>query len=90
MDLTSAWTAYVRAEHNVIRSITMHLRLNYFAGIDLDVATTTVDRLLELYRELDDQLLALVGERRELGRDAVEPRILTRLDTHVRVSITIE
>lgn len=59
----------------------MHVLLVEAGGEQLDVASATVDALLVLHGELDDQRLALVAEVIETGRQGVETGVLARLKT---------
>jgi hypothetical protein len=55
VNLLSARTADVRAEHDVVRGIPVHVRLVELAVEQLHVSATAVDILLVLYCELDHQ-----------------------------------
>jgi len=81
MNLLGARTANVGAKHNFIGGVAVHLCWLKFAVKDLGVATTTVNVLLVLDRELDDQGLALVAEGLELAGEGVEASIFRGLKT---------
>ena len=68
----------------------MHVLLVEGGGEDFDVSTATVNVLLVLYSELNDCLLALVGELVELGGHGVELGILAGLDALVLLGIAVE
>lgn len=59
----------------------MHVTLVQVGGEDLDVASSTVDLLLVLDGELDDQRLPIVAEWREAGGQGVEPGVLAGLES---------
>lgn len=59
----------------------MHFALVQVGGEDLDVASSTVNLLLVLDGELDDQCLPLVAEGRKAGRQGVEAGVLAGLET---------
>jgi len=82
MDFLGAVAADVRAEHDVVLRVTMHVLLVEVTGEHFDVATAAVDLLFMLHAELNHEILALIAERLvELCRDCVEPRILCCLQT---------
>jgi len=60
----------------------MHALLVKITAEHLNIATTAVNLLLVLYAELDHQRLSLITERLvKLGRDVIEPSILSCLNT---------
>ena len=58
VDLLGAGSADVRAEHDVVGALTVHVRLVELAVEKLDVATAAVDVLLVLDGELHDEPLS--------------------------------
>merc|ERR1719367_647872 len=90
VNLLSAWAANVRSKHDVVWRLSVHVLLIEGGGEDFHVSTATVDVLLVLYGELNDCLLALVGELVELGGHGVELGILAGLDALVLLGIAIE
>jgi hypothetical protein len=54
-------TANVRAEHEVVLGLSVEIGL-VLLGSQLEVSTTAVNVLLVLHAELDNEILALVGE----------------------------
>jgi len=83
VDLLGRVAANVRPEHDQVVRVAAQLLLLQAGRVQLDVAAAAVDLLLVLHRELHDERLARVREGRELGADAVEARVLARLDAHV-------
>jgi hypothetical protein len=53
VDLAGSGTADVRAEHDSVGGVTVHVLLDKRAGEHLDVATSAVNVLLVLDRELE-------------------------------------
>lgn len=90
VDFLGRVAANVRSEHDVVGRVSVQVLLVEVGRVELDVATAAVDLLLVLHCELNDQRLALVRERLEFGRDAVEARVLRRLDTDVLLFIAVE
>lgn len=74
-------TADVRAKHDFVGTLAVHVLLFQLAVEDFEVATSTVDVLFMFHGELYHQGLALVAERLELARESVEPRVLRGLQT---------
>lgn len=74
--LLGARTADVRAEHDLIRALSVHVLLVELAIKDLHISTSAVNVLLMLHRELYHQGLSLIAEGLELAREGVEPGIL--------------
>ena len=64
VDLLGAGAADVRAKHDVVRRVPVHVRLVELAVEELDVAATAVNVLLVLHRKLDHQGLVPGQERR--------------------------
>ena len=68
VDLLGAGSADVRAEHDVVGALTVHVRLVELAVEKLDVATAAVDVLLVLHSELDHQRLVPVNKCKTFSR----------------------
>ena len=75
-------TADVRPEHDVV--LRRALELGLVEGTQLEVGATTVDVLLVLGAELDNQILSFVANWLvKFGREAVEASILASLNSFV-------
>lgn len=61
----------------------MHILLVQPRWEELDVAPATVDALLVLHCELDDQWLALVAEVIKAGGEGVETGVLAGLEAYM-------
>lgn len=59
----------------------MHVALVKVNRENLHIATTTVNLLLMLHGELDDQALSFIVKGRKLCRHGIEAGILAGLDT---------
>jgi len=82
-------TADIGTEHDVVDGIAVEVDLVESRGDKLDVATTTVEALLVLDGELEDEVLALVGEGGlDLAGNGVEAGVLGGLETKVLLGIT--
>ena len=55
MDLLGSWSTDVRSEHDIVRGVSVHVSLVKLTVEQLDVSTTTVNVLLVLNSELDDE-----------------------------------
>lgn len=55
MNFLGSRTADVRAEHNIVRGITVHVGLVELAVKQLDVSTPAINVLLVLHGELNNQ-----------------------------------
>lgn len=66
-------------KHDVVLRISMHISLIKGRREDLDIATTAIDLLLVLHRELDYERLALITDRIEPGRECIKAGILAGL-----------
>ena len=82
--------ADVRAEHDMISSVTVHCRLVLVRTEDFDVAAAAIDVLLVLHLELNDEWLAFVAERLEFRRDPVETSVLRSLQTLVDLFVVVK
>lgn len=76
-------TRLVLTKHYVVDRISVHVLLVEVGGEQLNVAAATVDALLVLHGELDDERLVLVVEVIEAGRQGVEAGVLARLQSCV-------
>lgn len=91
MDFLCAVAADIGAEHNVVLGVSVKVLLIEVRGIELGIATSTVNVLLVLHRELQNQGLSLVADGFiELGRDGVESSIFAGLNSLVLLSITVK
>ena len=63
VDLLGAGSADVRAEHDVVGALAVHVRLVELAIKELDVAAAAVDVLLMLHGELDHQRFVPVKKK---------------------------
>merc|ERR1719167_879677 len=90
VDLLGAWAADVRAEHDIVGALAVHVSLVELAVEELDVATAAVDVLLVLDGELDHQGLVHVRHWREGGAHAVEPCVLACLSALVQLLVAVE
>ena len=90
MNLLSSRSTDIRTKHNIIRRLSMHILLVHPTVKHLDVSTSTVNVLLVLHRELNNQRLVLVADGGVLGRDGVELCVLAGLQTLVLLNITVE
>ena len=68
MNLLGARTADIWAEHDVVRTLAVHVLLVHRGGKNLDVSTATVDVLFVFDLELDNEIFALVAEFVKFGR----------------------
>lgn len=73
--------ADVRTKHDFVGCLSMHVLGVKFAVEHLQVATSAVNVLFMLDRELDNQGLAFIAKRLELCGQRIEPRILGCLKT---------
>jgi len=80
VDLLGAGTADVRAEHDLVRRLAVHVGLVQGAVEQLHIAAAAVDVLLVLHGELHHEGLALVGEAIEFAAGRVESGILRGLN----------
>ena len=64
----------------------MHVTLVQVRGKDLYVSTSTVDLLLMLDSELDDQGLSLIAKGLKTGRQSIKAGILAGLNTYMGVN----
>ena len=90
MNLLSSRSTDIRTKHNIIRRLSVHILLVHTTVKHLDVSTSTVNVLLVLHRELNNQRLVLVADGGVLGRDGVELGVLAGLQTLVLLNITVE
>lgn len=90
VDFLGAGSADVRAEHEPVRWLAVHLLGFQRAVEDFHVAAAAVDVLLVFDGELDNEVFALGGERLKLSAEGVEARILWRLQTFVGFLIVEE
>lgn len=79
--LLGAGPADVRAEHDLIGGLAVHVLLLQLAVKHLHVSATAVNVLLVLHGELHHQGLAGIGESIELSGESVETRIFRSLQT---------
>ena len=68
-------------KHDVILGVSVQITLVDIRGEDLDVATSTVNLLLMLDSELNDQGLSLIAKGLKAGRRGVEVGVLAGLNT---------
>lgn len=88
--LLGAGPADIRAEHDVVLGVAVHVLLAQASWEELDVAPAAVDVLLVLHRELHHQRLVAVAEGLEARREGVETGVLARLDPFVLLSVAVE
>merc|ERR1719230_1797771 len=75
--------ALVRTEHDVVGCRVAKCRRIIQLWAYLHIPTSALDILLILRLVMDDQILAFVAKRFEIGSDSEELRVRTRLDTGV-------
>jgi hypothetical protein len=74
--LLGSWSTDIWAEHDFVWRFAVHVLLVQFAVENLEVATSAVNVLFVLHRELDDKRLVFVGEGSEFVGESVEAGIL--------------
>ncbi len=85
MDFFGSRSTDVWAEHDQVGSLSVHVLRVKGTVKQLDVSTPTVNILLMLHRELENERLLLIRELWELGGNGVEVGILRSLDSCGRV-----
>lgn len=70
-------------KHDVVLGVSVHILLVQAGREELNVAPATVNVLLVLHSELDDQWLALVAEITKTGGKGVEAGVLAGLEAYM-------